>query len=222
MKQSETVEPSDFIIARKRKKYKFAHFANAPNCFEAEEFTLPTSEKRPVVLEIGAGTGLFSLELARRHPERFYIATDVKADRLQAGARAALEDSVDNIVFVRVHTESLPRLLRPGSISEIWLTFSDPFPKKRYAKHRLTHSRFLELYSQLLVKTGTLHQKTDNHALFDWSLEQFVASHWRITELSYDLHESDLSDDYKVMTTFEQKYSGEGLPIFYLTAALAK
>jgi tRNA (guanine-N7-)-methyltransferase len=222
MKQSETVEPSDFIIARKRKKYKFAHFANALNCFEAEEFTLPTSEKRPVVLEIGAGTGLFSLELARRHPERFYIAADVKADRLQAGARAALEDSVDNIVFVRVHTESLPRLLQPGSISEIWLTFSDPFPKKRYAKHRLTHPRFLEPYSQLLVKTGTLHQKTDNHALFDWSLEQFVTSGWRITELSYDLHESNLPDDYKVMTTFEQKYSSEGLPIFYLTAALAK
>jgi len=217
------INPDDFIIARKRKKYKFARFANFENCFEAPDITpgeiIERAGGKEITLEVGAGTALFATELARRHPERFFVATDVKADRLQTGAKQALELGLANIIFIRIHTMQLSAALPAQSVSEIWLTFSDPFPKTRQEKHRLSHPNFLGLYREVLKPGGVLHQKTDNHALFDYSLEQFVRGKWRIQELTYDLHESDLSDDYKIMTTFETRFVGEGLPIYLLSAS---
>lgn len=218
------MNPDDFIITRKRKKYKFARFANFENCYEATEITPDEIDEladgREVTLEIGAGTALFTVELARRHPERFFVATDVKADRLQTGAKLALQDKIENIIFIRLHTMQIGSMFHACSIATIWLTFSDPFPKTRQAKHRLSHPNFLELYRTVLKSDGILHQKTDNHALFDYSLEQFVADGWHIRELTYDLHESDLNDDYKIMTTFETKFLAQGLPIYLLSASL--
>jgi len=217
-----SVNPDDFIITRKRKKYKFARFSNYENCFEATEITAGQIAKladgRPVTVEIGAGTGLFAAELARRHPDRFFVATDVKADRLQTGAKLALELKLDNIAFVRIHTMQITTIFDPHSVAEIWLTFSDPFPRDRQAKHRLSHPYFLKLYSDVLKDDGVLRQKTDNHALFDWSLEQLVMNEWSLTELSHDLHESKLSDDYKIMTTFEKRFVAEGLPIYLVSS----
>jgi len=217
------MNPDDFIITRKRKKYKFARFSNYENCFEATEITdrriTELADNRPITVEIGAGTGLFAAELARRHPERYFVATDVKADRLQTGAKLALESKLDNIIFVRVHTMHIAALFQPHSVSEIWLTFSDPFPRDRQAKHRLSHPFFLGLYRHILTEHGVLHQKTDNHSLFDWSLEQLVTSIWEMTELTYDLHESALSDDYRIVTTFERRFIAEGLPIYLVSAS---
>lgn len=209
----------DFIITRKRKKYKFARFEELPNCYEANQWheEYATFTHQPITLELGAGTGLFSLELARRHPDRLYIAADVKADRLYTASRVAHQDNLSNILFLRAHADQLPELFNEASVDELWLTFSDPFPKKRHAKHRLTHPRFLSKYGTLLRSGGIMRQKTDNHALFDWSLEQLVSSGWHIAELSYDLHESKLPDDYKVMTTFESRFVAEGLPIYYVS-----
>lgn len=213
------LEPSDFILTRKRKKYKFAHFANATNCFEADEFTINPTEMRPVIVEVGAGTGLFALELARLHPEKFYIATDNKAHRLQVGAKEALHHDVTNIVFVRIHAERLSQVLGVHRMSELWLTFSDPFPKKRHEKHRLTHVSFLHVYRELLKPDGLLKQKTDNLQLFEWSLEQLVTMNWHIRELSHDLHQSDLPEEPKIKTTYETRYHDKGLPIYYLSAS---
>jgi tRNA (guanine-N7-)-methyltransferase len=217
------LNPDDFVITRKRKKYKFARFSNFENCYEATEITpddiAKKADDREITLEVGAGTALFAVELARRHPERFYVATDVKADRLQTGAKQALERKIRNIIFIRIHTMQLAAAFKPHSISEIWLTFSDPFPKTRQAKHRLSHPNFLDLYQQVLTPDGVLRQKTDNHALFDYSLEQFVANGWHIRELTYDLHESDMPDDYKIMTTFEKRFVDEGLPIYLASSS---
>lgn len=211
------LDPNEFVITRKRKKYRFAQFANAGNCYELEQWT-PLNGPR-LVVEIGAGTGLFLVELAARQPENTFIALDVKADRLQKGARVALERGLTNIYFVRARADQLLEVVKPNSVQSIWLTFSDPFPKKRDAKRRLTHPKFLELYKDAhLDKDAQLFMKTDSHDLFDWSLEQFIASHWHLTTLSYDLHESNLPADYKVMTTYEQKWTAEGLPIYFLSA----
>lgn len=216
------INPDDFIIMRKRKKYKFARFANFENCFEATEIApddvAERADGKKITAEIGAGTALFSVELARRHPERFFVATDVKADRLQTGAKLAIELGLTNVIFVRIHTMQLVGVVAAHSVSELWLTFSDPFPRDRQAKHRLTHPNFLRLYREVLKDNGVLHQKTDNHALFDWSLEQLINDKWSLTELTYDLHESSLSDDYKIMTTFEQRFVAEGLPIYCVSA----
>jgi len=216
------MNPNEFIITRKRKKYRFAIFANAPNCFEMEQLhaahIVELAAGKSVTLEIGAGTALFSVELARRHPERFFIATDAKADRLQVGSIVATDEKLENIIFVRVHADQMTELIAPRTIDEIWLTFSDPFPKKRHAKHRLSHARFLSHYRTILSDNGVLLQKTDSHVLFDWSLEQYVSNQWHITELTYDLHESKLAADYKIMTTYEQRFSADGLPIYFVSA----
>lgn len=216
-KPGSLVDPSDFIITRKRKKYRFALFHNAANCFELDDWKPHTAKY--LVVEIGAGTGLFLVELALRHPERTYIALDVKADRLQKGARRALELGLTNISFVRARADQLLEVVKSGSVRDIWLTFSDPFPKKGSAKRRLTYRTFLELYKKAHVqKNARLLMKTDSHGLFDWSLEQLVANGWRPTELTYDLHESSLDAEYKIMTSYEQKWTEQGLPIMFVVA----
>lgn len=201
------MNPEDFIITRKRKKYKFALFANSSICFEFDEWD---TTWRTDVIEIGAGTGQFVVELAARHPERNYVAVDVKADRLQKGAREAEDRGLANVRFLRARADQLVEIFKPNSIDEIWLTFSDPFPRQRSAGRRLTHPTFLAQYTQLLIAGGTLKIKHDNHEFFHWSLEQLVAEKWQIVELSFDLHESELSDDYKVLTPYEERWLGEG------------
>lgn len=208
------MNPNDFIITRKRKKYKFAKFFNAPNCFEFTEWS-----RQPVdVMEIGAGTGLFSVELAARYPEKIFLALDVKADRLQKGAYAALEKGLKNICFVRARADQIDQLVAAHSLSEIWITFSDPFPRKRSAGRRLTHPNFLAKYAVLLGQDGTLKIKHDNLDFFTWSLEQLVAEKWRINELSFDLHDAPFETDAKILTTYEQRWLDEGRKTNYLAA----
>jgi len=214
------MKPEDFIITRKRKKYRFARFSEAPNCFEIAEWRAPQTDV-PITLEVGAGTALFSVELATRYPERFFVALDVKADRLQKGAYEALERRLTNIVFVRMHAMRLEEQLKLRA-SEIWITFPDPFPKKRSAKHRLLHPLFLQQYRNLLDERGKLLFKTDNHNLFDWSLEQLISQGWNITELSYDLHgvgpEVGLFVDARIKTTYEERFTAEGLATHFVAA----
>lgn len=202
-----TLSPDDFIIARKRKKYKFALFANSPLCFEFDEW----QQQAVDVAEIGAGNGLFVVELAMRHPEKQFVALDVKGDRLQRGAREAEARGLTNVRFVRARADQVTELFTPGSLRQLWLTFSDPFPRKHSTGRRLTNPRFLAMYRKLLADTGALYIKHDNREFFQWSLEQLVVDAWRIDELSFDLHESELSDDYKVLTTYEERWLGEGL-----------
>jgi tRNA (guanine-N7-)-methyltransferase len=211
------MNPDEFIISRKRKKYRFALFHNADNCFELEEWKL-WQDEAPLTVEVGAGTAIFLVELASRYPERRYIALDVKADRLQNGARLAIERGLTNIRFIRARADQLLEVVEPGSVAELWLTFSDPFPKTSDAKRRLTAPRFLATYKQAMVSDGILLQKTDSHALFDWSLQQLVENGWNITELSFDLHEGELSDDYKIKTTYEHKWHGQGLKTYFVSA----
>jgi tRNA (guanine-N7-)-methyltransferase len=203
---SELLNPDDFVIVRRRKKYRFAKFANAENCFEFDEWT----KKKIDVVELGAGTAFFLVELARRYPEKIFAAVDVKADRLQRGAYEALEQNIKNIVFIKARADQLDELFEANSIESLWLTFADPFPRDRSARRRMTHPMFLEKYALLLKKSGKFYMKHDNPAFFAWSLEQLVAEKWRINELSFDLHESTLAEDYKILTSYEQRWLDEG------------
>ena len=215
---SELLNPDDFIIVRKRKKYKFAKFHNAENCFEFDEWRDFYQQRQPSVsrLEIGAGTGLFSVELAARYPDKLFAAIDVKADRLQKGAYIALERGLKNIYFIRARADQIGDLFALSTLVNIWVTFPDPFPKKRAAGRRLTHPYFLRRYAQLLQPGGELLFKHDDRDFFCWSLEQLVAEKWQITELSFDLHESSLDDEYKIMTTYEQRWLNEGKAINFV------
>lgn len=209
------IDPTEFIITRKRKKYKFALYANSPICFEYEQWKkFPTD-----VLEVGAGTGYFGVSLAEKSPSKKVVAFDIKADRLQQGARRATEQGVPNIQFLRARADQLPELFQSHALSSIWVTFPDPFPRDRSSKHRLTHPNFLAVYADLLKPGGELYFKTDAKNLFDWSLEQLVKTGWKIEELSFDLHESDLADEYKTETTYESRYRKEGIKINFVKAA---
>ena len=208
------VDPNQFIITRKRKKYKFALFHNSPLCFEFDEW----APHHVDVVEIGAGNGMFTVELATRHPEQVFVAVDIKGDRLQKGAREAETRGLNNVFFVRARADQIDQLVKQNSLEQIWVTFPDPFPRKHSAGRRLTHSNFLKKYSSLLAPDGSLLIKHDDHNFFCWSLEQLVAEKWQIKELSFDLHESALSDEYKIMTTYEQRWIGEGKTINFVRA----
>lgn len=201
------VDPNQFIITRKRKKYKFALFANSPICFEFDEWMVRTVD----VIEVGAGDGMFLAQIAQLHPDKVFAAIDVKGDRLQRGARYAEEHGIDNIYFIRARADQIGDLFEEGSLESIWLTFSDPFPRKRSAGRRLTHARFLQQYAQLLrANNGALYIKHDNSDFFQWSLEQLVQQKWCIEELSFDLHDSHLCDEYRLLTSYEKRWLDEG------------
>lgn len=213
-----TVDPSDFIISRKRKKYKFAKFANSPLCFEFDEW-----KKAPAsVVELGAGTGLFSVELATLHPDKQFVAVDVKGDRLQKGAYEAETRGLKNLHFVRARADQLADLFKAHSVEQLWITFPDPFPKDRSAGRRMTHPKFLKTYREVLAGGGSLYLKHDSRDFFLWSLEQLVAEKWIVKELSFDLHESDLSEEYKIHTTYEVRWLGQGIATNFVKAVVAK
>lgn len=211
----ELIDPQQFIITRKRKKYRFAKFNNSSLCFEFSEW-----DKQQVVdcIEVGAGNGMFAVEQAALRPELIFVALDVKGDRLQKGAYEAEERGLKNIFFIRARADQMVELFSPVSIKELWMTFSDPFPKKGSAGRRLTSPYFLAGYKNLLAPNGRLYIKHDNKQFFMWSLEQLVATGWWLKELSFDLHESDLSSHYKVLTAYEQRWISEGLVTNFASA----
>ncbi|HSW77719.1 MAG TPA: tRNA (guanosine(46)-N7)-methyltransferase TrmB [Candidatus Chromulinivoraceae bacterium] len=215
----ELLNPADYMITRKRKQYRFALFHNSPLCFEYDEWD---ETYIPQVAEIGAGTGLFSVAQAAAHPEGKFLAVDVKADRLQKGAYAATEKHLDNLRFLRVRADQLPEKIAAHSLDILWVTFPDPFPRKHSAGRRLTHPHFLKFYAGLLKSDGALYFKTDAKKLFEWSLEQLVAEGWKVEELSFDLHDSNLADWYKIKTTYEARFVDEGLLIGFVKATPPK
>lgn len=219
------MEPKDFIITRKRKLYKFALFKETPNCFFADNIndlrTKLSAINKPITIEIGSGSGVFLTELARRHPDRYFVAIDRKSDRLLTGARIAVDNRLTNISFLWLKANNLKSVFAPNTIDQIWITFPDPWPQKSNEKHRLTNKKRLATYRKLLVVTGSLCFKTDSKPLFDWSVEQ-LANNWQIDYLTYDLHKSDLpiDADALVMTSYEQRFINDGLKINYLSASI--
>ncbi len=212
------IDPNESIITRKRKKYKFAKFANSPLCFELEQWQKSAID----VVELGAGTALFAVELAERWPDKQFVAVDVKADRLQKGAYEAEARGLTNVRFLRARADQLEQCFEPDSLETIWLTFPDPFPKRRSAGRRMTHPTFLKAYGRLLRPDGSFNLKHDSRDFFLWSLEQLVGEGWHLEELTFDLHESDLADDYKLLTTYERRWLGEGTPTNFVRARMVK
>lgn len=217
LEQMALLDPNEYIITRKRKKYKFALFANSPLCFEFDEWQKTDSID---VVEIGAGNAHFLVALAANHPEQQFVAIDVKGDRLQSGARQAAEQGLTNIRFIRARADQIQDLFAVRSVTTIWLTFSDPFPRARSAGRRLTHLNFLRRYAALLTTHGELCIKHDNQDFFCWTLEQLVAEHWQLRDLTFDLHGSTLSDEYKILTAYERRWLSEGRRTQFVRAAV--
>ncbi len=219
--------PKELFITRKRKKWKFAHFDQWEHCFQSDQVSPETwvdyfGNNRPLVVEIGAGTADLSVGLAHKYPDQQHIAIDIKSDRLYTGAKYTLERQLTNIAFIRAHMNEIGNIFAPNTIKELWITFPDPFPRKKQAKRRLTHQNFLEKYRPLLTEAGIIKFKTDNHDLFLWSLEQITQAGGHIRELCFDLHDSGLPDDYKITTAYERRFQAEGSPIYFVSFCRAE
>ena len=175
-------------------------------------------KKQPLHIEVGMGKGRFLMDLARLHPDINYIGIEMYDSVLLRALqkREELEENGEvysNLFFMRVDARLLPEIFEKGEVDKIYLNFSDPWPKARHAKRRLTHVSFLEKYRQLLKKDGRLFFKTDNRPLFDFSLEQFKEASLQVRDVSYDLHAEARPDN--IMTEYERKFSGFGEKINY-------
>lgn len=173
---------------------------------------------RPVFLEIGCGKGQFIAELAARHPENNYIAVEKVSNVIVMAAERAKEAGLTNVRFALCGAEYLPKFIPEHSVAGIYLNFSCPYPKKTYANRRLTNRRFLEIYKDLLAPGAEIHQKTDNMHFFEYSIEEFSKSGYRLKNISLDLHHSDFEGN--IVTEYEQRFSSEGCPIYRLEAYL--
>ena len=170
----------------------------------------------PTVLEIGCGKGKFACEYAKAHPEQNVIAVEKYGNVIVEACERAIEDGIDNLYFIKGHAEYLPKYIKDGSVERIFLNFSCPFPKNKYAIHRLTHHRFLSIYRLLLCEGGEIHQKTDNMHFFEFSIEEFSQNGFALKNVSLDLHRSGFEDN--IMTEYEARFSSMGMPIYRLEA----
>ena len=183
----------------------------------AKDPTAIFAEARPIHMEIGCGKGSFAVGMAKAHPEWNFIAMEKIADVACCAlekAKATAEDRPgDNLRFLIGDAQHLSEWVEPHSVSRIYLNFSDPWPKKGYAKRRLTHRGFLELYKNVLVEGGELYLKTDNEGLFDFSLEEFEAMGLTLLFSSRDFHKTPEAEG-NVMTEYETNFSSRGMPIY--------
>lgn len=171
-----------------------------------------------IEIEVGMGKGRFIMEMARLNPEVNYVGIERYASVLLRGLQKRAAEELPNLLFLCVDARCLPAIFAPGEVKRIYLNFSDPWPKDRHEKRRLTSKEFMTLYSQVLSPGGFVEFKTDNRGLFDYSLTSIPEAGWEIRHYTYDLHNSDYAEG-NVLTEYEEKFSALGNPIFKLTAA---
>ncbi len=170
---------------------------------------------RHVQLEIGCGKGRFTTETAASLPDTLIVAIEKVPDAMILAMERAQRRELKNVRFLDFDAARLPGLFAPGEVERIYLNFSDPWPKSRDAKFRLTAPGFLRMYADVLPLGGQIWFKTDNRPLFDWSAEQLTSEGWAIGELTHDLHENG---PVGVMTDYEVKFYEQGLKINRLVA----
>jgi len=175
------------------------------------------NNSHPIHIEVGSGKGKFVTTLALQKEDINFIAIEKFATVLLKLVKKIPEDGCPNLAILNTDAEMLTQFFEPGEIHKIYLNFSDPWPRKRHAKRRLTHVRFLETFKTLLKSDGTISLKTDNHELFDFSIGQFELAGYLLEDITYDLHHSTLSQE-NVTTEYEERFISQGMPIYGLTA----
>lgn len=166
----------------------------------------------PLWVEIGSGKGQFIAGLAAQHPECNLIGIEQVRDILYYAAQKVRAGELTNVRLLAWNAGDLTAVFAPGEIDCLYLNFSDPWPKARHAKRRLTHHRFLDKYRTLLAADGELRCKTDNHDLFMFSLEEWQRYDWELVDVSMDLHADEPADN--IRTEYETKFSAKGQPIY--------
>lgn len=171
----------------------------------------------PVYLEIGTGKGKFITTLAMENPDINYIGIEKYSSVLVRALEKQNELMLPNLMFIRMDAENIESVFEKDEIDRIYLNFSDPWPKDRHAKRRLTSRQFFARYNNVLKKDGQVEFKTDNRELFDFSVEEVANAGWRLSQVTYDLHNSPMNEG-NVMTEYEIRFSQMGTPINKLIA----
>lgn len=172
-------------------------------------------------IEIGCGKGSFIAEEARRNPDVAFIAVEKVRDVIIFAMEKVAAAELTNVRFLCADAEKLDLLFPAGTFERIYINFCDPWPKARHAKRRLTYRKFLEKFKPLLAENGAIAFKTDNRALFDFSLEEFPAAGFTLRDVTFDLHASEWAEE-NIMTEYEKNFSEKGFKINRLVAYIDK
>lgn len=170
----------------------------------------------PIHIEIGSGKGQFVVGMAKAHPEINYIGIDMQLSVLSIALEKALAEELPNLQLLHVNGEALTQYFAENEIDQIYLNFSDPWPKTRHEKRRLTYKTFLAVDEEILKPNGEIHFKTDNQGLFEYSLSSFSKYGMIIEQVWLDLHNSKFEDN--IMTEYEEKFSSRGQRIYRVEA----
>ena len=178
----------------------------------------------PIHIEVGMGKGRFLMDMAKLHPEVNYVGIEMYDSVLLRALQKREEyeqneGTLTNLFFMCMDARLLPEIFEKGEVKKIYLNFSDPWPKARHAKRRLTSRQFLERYDQILVLEGSVEFKTDNRDLFEFSLEEVKEAGWTLEASTFDLHHDEELLKGNVMTEYEEKFSSMGNPIHKLIAS---
>ena len=213
----------------KNKLKKFSDMDTFPNVFQYPFSVLQTTgfplkgkwheeffhNDRPIILELGCGKGEYAVGMARRFPECNFIGVDIKGARMWTGAKQSVEDGMENVAFLRTNIELIASFFAPGEVSEIWITFPDPQMKK--VNKRLTSTRFLKLYKEILKPNGLIHLKTDSPFLYAYTDAMVKENQFNVEVNTDDLYHSGLADDIlEIRTFYEQQWLARGLSIKYI------
>lgn len=172
----------------------------------------------PVRIEIGMGKGRFVSTLAQLNPDINYVGIEKYSSVLLRAVEKQDELNLPNLRFIRMDAEAITEVFDRGEVDRIYLNFSDPWPKDRHAKRRLTSRQFFERYNIILKKDGQVEFKTDNRPLFDFSVEEVKEAGWQLRAVTYDLHNDAKLCEGNVMTEYEERFSAAGNPICKLIA----
>lgn len=172
---------------------------------------------QPLVLEIGMGAGRFSTAKAADNRNLNYIGIEKQEELIKQAIQKSHILNLNNIKFLWINADVLETVFSENEVSHLHLNFSDPWPKNKHAKRRLTHRNYLNKYRHIIQPGGLLEVKTDNSALFEFTLNELLNQQWQINNVTFDLHEKVYFDGY--MTEYEERFNSKGEKIYYLQAS---
>ena len=197
--------------------------ADSPHCIqepmaEKGRWNLIFGNENPIHIEIGRGKGQFIMKLAKEHPDINYIGIERYSSVLLRALQKMEVEPLPNIRFLCMDASMITEVFDKEEVAKIYLNFSDPWPKERHAKRRLTSRQFFERYDKILARNGVVEFKTDNDDLFAFSMEEVAETGWTLDAHTFDLHHDPVLNEGNVMTEYEEKFSSLGHPIHKLIA----
>lgn len=197
--------------------------ADSPHCIqepmaEKGRWHLIFGNENPIHIEIGMGKGQFIMQLAKEHPDINYIGIERYSSVLLRALQKMEIEPLPNIRFLCMDASIITEVFDEEEVAKIYLNFSDPWPKERHAKRRLTSRQFFERYDKILAGNGVVEFKTDNDDLFAFSMEEVAEAGWTLDAHTFDLHHDPVLNEGNVMTEYEEKFSSLGHPIHKLIA----